>query len=179
MRRRLFTLVSALSLLLCISTAVLWVRSYHVADAFTWSRWEASAGYSGTGVLSEHGRLLWNDMRLPRKGQPPDDLGLSWTREQPRPYLPSASAGPAWERAGFRWSWLQDDVIGLRGRAGSAPHWAAVSLSAVLPASWLVRRCRRARRGRAGLCASCGYDLRATPGRCPECGTAAAVNDSV
>jgi hypothetical protein len=51
------------------------------------------------------------------------------------------------------------------------PHWFAALVTAILPAIVLVRWRRDRRRVAEGRCETCGYDLRATPDRCPECGT--------
>jgi hypothetical protein len=48
------------------------------------------------------------------------------------------------------------------------PYWAILAVLAVLPTVWM--RTRPPRPARPGYCARCAYDLRATPGRCPECG---------
>jgi hypothetical protein len=57
------------------------------------------------------------------------------------------------------------------------PYWALVVVSSILPAwRWLptaVRWWKARRLGVPGHCRKCGYDLRATPQRCPECGTPA------
>src|SRR4051794_19007569 len=56
--------------------------------------------------------------------------------------------------------------------------WLLGLLLAALPGAVLARKFRRymARRraARGDLCRTCGYDLRATPERCPECGSARA-----
>jgi hypothetical protein len=71
--------------------------------------------------------------------------------------------------------------IGAQGNdsfALLAPFWALAILTAILPSVSIVRRFRRRHRLRDGLCTVCGYDLRATPQRCPECGTVPAATSS-
>jgi hypothetical protein len=62
-----------------------------------------------------------------------------------------------------RW-WLRWRAFGLR--AGPTVLIPVALIATLRRVPWLRRR--RARR--AGRCERCGYDLRATPDRCPECG---------
>ena len=53
------------------------------------------------------------------------------------------------------------------------PIWAVTVLFALPPIFWFMWSMRRRRirlRIRQGLCVRCGYDMRGSPGACPECG---------
>lgn len=96
-----------------------------------------------------------------------------FVRRQPPRFVP----GQGWYRWGFG--------IGADLEYGTPPSlsipllivpaWLVIGLElTVMRSVWLLRR-KTIRRWRQqqGLCASCGYDLRVTPDKCPECGTAA------
>ena len=77
-----------------------------------------------------------------------------------------------------RWTWTFGNGLLMASRdnriVGSMPiHLIAIPFS--LPAlAWAIIACGREQRRKlivAGRCAACGYDLRASTERCPECGT--------
>ena len=53
--------------------------------------------------------------------------------------------------------------------------WWLAATAAASPGVWFFGRCLERHRRARGRCRRCGYDLRATPDRCPECGTAGDV----
>ena len=56
----------------------------------------------------------------------------------------------------------------------TVPIWPAIPIFIVSTIAVAARLVHRGRRQRQGSCPRCGYDLRATPERCPECGTVVA-----
>jgi hypothetical protein len=60
-------------------------------------------------------------------------------------------------------------LVGRRSLILMFPHWAALAITMLLPLFW-GRRILRRRLLETGRLCVCGYDLRATPDRCPECG---------
>ena len=155
--RRLFTLCSAASLVLCVTVCVLWARSYGDADEFDITPPpEQRVAYTSRGritVATVDGGWNLNE----------HDHDRSWLGF-------GSSAG--------RYSIITDDAIlsSQYVQLRYAPLWSAAVASSLLPIAWLWASIHRRRaRGLRGLCRHCGYDLRATPDRCPECGTAAAA----
>ena len=84
---------------------------------------------------------------------------------------------------GFYFNWttvpgIHQQTMGKILRETVLPVWALALPAALLPALRMRSRVRSWRRRGPGLCTACGYDLRATRERCPDCGTVCAVTAS-
>jgi hypothetical protein len=174
--RHMFTVGSALSLLLLIATCTLWVRSNWCSDHLFW--WSPN-GYYVLGTARGHFTVQLN----------PGDVSGHSTKQHRMEYkrmstwaAPSSAQAYNYLNPAVRFSTYELAGMGLyivHGRSsmssvtGVLPFWIVAASSAVLPVGWTVQWFRSRRRRKVGVCATCGYDLRATPDRCPECGTAA------
>ncbi|HZL35864.1 MAG TPA: hypothetical protein VFC78_11180 [Tepidisphaeraceae bacterium] len=172
--RRLFAILSALSLALLITICTLWVRSYCLEDEFGEVGWRVrQAGiWDGIGIYSCTGTLAVYHFQGPVVC---DDLHhYSGTSDAAmRPHLLHRAerlSFPPSHSKPFRriWQPFGNETIDLVG----FPTWLPAIVLAILPAWHGIILLRHARRAIPGFCQTCGYDLRATPDRCPECGTA-------
>ena len=161
MARRLLNLLTALSLLLCVAVCVLWVRSYWREDQLGYE-WSADPSVSHKSEFESDGGEVWVGRK--RRNQPPIDGGPGFYWDLSKP----GSGGVGW----FSTDWEGMDAWGSWGVG--VPHWFLTLAFAVPPAVGVIRAHRKRRRLRFGLCRACGYDLRATLDRCPECGSAPA-----
>jgi hypothetical protein len=76
----------------------------------------------------------------------------------------------------FRWNNEINSALEKYMQDGPWRPWVVIAFG-VAGWAWLIRsdigaarRRRRNKRQNLGLCPHCGFDLRATPARCPECG---------
>ena len=183
MKRGLFTTLSTLSLLLCVAVVGLWVRSYRWTDSLAWP---GADGWRSVGSASVYVVLQLNWEESPNVSG--DGGGLRYQRmgAYSAPHY-AVAYGPVrpgdtfvgWELGDAGWYTVRN-VNGVRSVTGVAPFWCIALAIALLPLSWLSVRLRshlrQRRERRTGLCPTCGYDLRATPNRCPECGAAPAMS---
>jgi hypothetical protein len=172
------------SLLLFVATAVIWVRSYVVEREIWWDdRGRFGSGYS---IYSYRGYIAmeWFDPydhsidhhgNTDSSGHYVDSRFKAWytldgsdtSESKVQLYVGemdvfrTARAFP-----GFPTGILVEWAIKLH-------DWALCIVFALPLAGYAIsffRHQYRSRKAKHGLCPNCGYDLRATPDRCPECG---------
>lgn len=180
MIRVLFKLTSALSLLLCVGTVVLRVRARSVSDRLDLvpNAYDSyglkslpegiCAFHENEGIpLGHFGGWAFHSNPLPLPHHSPSDDNVA--QYHSTSFMGFKSVGYDLWVSYFKGSVFYSQAW-RRNRQIITPYWALVLLTSLLPTLSTVRRLRRGRRFPNGFCAACGYDLRATPRQCPECG---------
>jgi hypothetical protein len=142
-KRRLFALLCAVSLILCVATCVMWVRSFR----------PQFAGYGEPPLLSDYrGEIIYEKSDWSADDHNHGGFGFYFYHGPENIFNENGSIGV-------------DFVTRV-----AIPYWAIALIFFILPGTLSLTYLRWRRRGSNGYCAVCGYDLRATPQRCPECG---------
>jgi hypothetical protein len=175
-RRWLLNGLTAISLIASIATADLWARSYTLMDAIDlrWSSGEAAPG-------TVHGGFALAAVFRPNAVRPPGLHFRIGSRNYPEEYSSVQRLLPKqeWHDWGGMVFVNYKQPSGTRLLLISVPGWIVLSVMSMPLLVWLFFRVRNRRQVKAGSCPVCGYDLRATPDRCPECGTTAAKKEII
>jgi hypothetical protein len=176
----LLTAATVLSAIFLVTICILWARSYHLSDQLVWRRLDGA-----TSIRSAQGSVVLTVHASSWTGYPADYYGLKYTRDLPRSsiddrvgmMLLNVNQGDTFfirNWGGFSWDLWQGRGRGSLITTLVAPFWSLAAATSILPLAWPIRRWRvraRARRRQSlNLCPACGYDCRATPDQCPECG---------
>jgi hypothetical protein len=162
-----------------VAAMSMWTASIPIgsSERFTWARWHTASDINNSGIAvglgAVEGRLGFWYMRV--VFATPDAFSHVQASIPPGLNL-ELQAWTALVNRNFKFG--PDAYIGQGQREdvfrAQTPAWFVLLLTAMMPVawsrSWILHR-RRQRRARLGLSSQCGYDLRATPDRCPECGT--------
>ncbi len=179
--RTFFNVLAALSLAACFAITGLWVRSYSYTDVISdvhgsQVRYLISMGgcvVVGLGVKKypieeQNHDALWTTDPLKVKV----DWDPIW-----RHSIPERVFGYGSETATrYVGSPSGESYLPVTYRKWGLAYRTLFLITAAFPSTLATIRLRKrlvkVRRSRMGLCPRCGYDLRASPDRCPECGAA-------
>ena len=160
-------MISSISFMLCMAAVALWVRSGRTTDTLG-REWPSHL----VRIISTRGHVIVWEQFVPEIEPGP------WARHTlpTRRFNELCVRRPAvWSMAGasFERSTPNAALPGWRSRAVIVPYWITAVLFLLIPLTHARHALHRfSQRLRPGCCAVCGYDLRASKDRCPECGNA-------
>jgi hypothetical protein len=164
MKRRILNILAAVSLVLALAVAGLWIRSYFVNDYVHWHHYKNGSVDSLKGTLSVSSYVYGGVYR-----PPPVDIPIpmpTWTYGvAQRPAKNFGGRRPRWYIIG----WEEGPTFnGYFGWTLTVPYWLLFGLVSIAPI-WRFRK-RATGAPAEAICPTCTYHLRASKGECPKCG---------